>query len=820
MSASASPRRRPASASPSPRPRSASPRAHSPEQEDVPSRIESVRHVQELIKSLQLASLDNDNLSEEAVHALRHPDQRDPIPSLTTDSRLAYDMYLATCREADHVYTDVAAGIARASAQAAIDRASTSNDDSSGDDSSELPDPIFEPLPSLYNMRKQIETLTCVSAVEDDMCPKGCLAYVGPYAELDACPSCSEPRYFPSGGGRSRKRIPRQRMTTVPLGPQIAALRRSSEGSKRLQYRMKKTAEVLERRDNVRTPEDRKNLVYDDIFSGDDFVELHRRLSLTESDITVGFAIDGAQLYDSKKSDTWIGIWIIYDLDPVHRYKRKHVLPALVVPGPEKPKDMDSFTYRAFHHLSALQRENGGLGVRMQDALLGEILCRIILLLLMADAVGLVELDGRVGHHGGKGCRLGCPMKSRHKANSGHYYPAHLLPLNFTVQGCSHPDILPRDVKNPDPSIYDINLASILASTSQRDYERRRLEAGLVKPSMSSGLERRFMFRLSLQFSLDLMHLFMLNGGDLWIPLWRATIPHGDDDPPPAWPWHLPHEDWITHGAAVGDTTRYFPSSFHRPPRNPAEKVNTNYKATEWYLYLYGLGPSFFRVFLPKVYWQNFCRLVYGVRIMVQRRLTYSQISDAQTSLILFVEEYEHLYYQRRVDRMHFCRPWLHTLLHVASEALRVGPGCYITQFTNERVIGYLGQSIRQPSNPHRNLAKIAEREAQINALKITYPELEIKKPVNRASQNVGHGYIFLPPRMKTKQRIVGDVGVFLETEYGPEGSEVRCWGKVLLPNGQKLRSLFAESRSTREDQRVGRIAKVYSIARLLLYGR
>ncbi|KIK07040.1 hypothetical protein K443DRAFT_25755, partial [Laccaria amethystina LaAM-08-1] len=100
-------------------------------------------------------------------------------------------------------------------------------------------------------------------------------------------------------------------------------------------------------------------------------------------------------------------------------YKKKCVLPAVVVPGPNKPKNPDSFLFQSFHHVSALQRENNGVGLHVWDGLKEETVnSRVIVILNTANAVALTELDGRVGHHGAQGCRLGCDMKGRHKPSS------------------------------------------------------------------------------------------------------------------------------------------------------------------------------------------------------------------------------------------------------------------------------------------------------------------------------------------------------------------------------------------------------------------
>lgn len=155
-------------------------------------------------------------------------------------------------------------------------------------------------------------------------------------------------------------------MCTIPLGPQIQALQRSEHGATAVRYE-------------------------------DIILNLSERLALTSDDTTMIFSLDGAQLYQNKKSDTWIAIWIITDYDPKTRYRSKHVLPALIVPGPNKPKNIDSYLFRGFHHLSALQRENNGAGMRVWDALKRPtILSRIISLFGTADAIGLTEIDGLV----------------------------------------------------------------------------------------------------------------------------------------------------------------------------------------------------------------------------------------------------------------------------------------------------------------------------------------------------------------------------------------------------------------------------------------
>ncbi|KAM6492149.1 hypothetical protein JOM56_011873, partial [Amanita muscaria] len=153
-------------------------------------------------------------------------------------------------------------------------------------------------------------------------------------------------------------------------------------------------------------------------------------------------------------------------------------------------------------------------------------LARVFFILATADAVGLTELDGRVGHHGAQGCRMGCDMKGRHKPSSGHYCAAHLRP-NGSDQAANsnHPDYdFSRDPIGPSPHTYMEHLFKVAGSRDQADYERNRKLTGISKPSIISGLNPTLTLPVPRCFTVDLMHLLFINLGELLIPLWRGTL--------------------------------------------------------------------------------------------------------------------------------------------------------------------------------------------------------------------------------------------------------------------------------------------------------
>jgi hypothetical protein len=750
------------------------------------SRIENIKVTQAFIKEIHAATLDNGNLESAIINQLRNP-LEEPTDISDPDIQLSLKLYMAITNASDETYTTCRNAIL-----------------------GRYPDSC---ILSHHSVKKLVAEITGVVAVYDDMCINSCHAFTGPFSQLESCTVCGESRYNAAQLALTGKKVPCQQFCTILLGPQLQALRRSRMGATGMCYLDQKMKEVQEMLDGLQNDTD---IVYDDILSGSEMQELANRINITSDDTIISSSLDGAQLYQNKKSDTWLSIWILNNLSPSQRYKKKHILPGTIIPGPNKPKIIDSFIFRGMHHLSALQRENGGTGLPIWDALAAKtIQSRIIFALSMADAVGMAETDGRVGHHGAHGCRLGCPMKGRHKPHTGHYFAAHLRPNNYSIQDCNHPDIDIRNLGVLSCNDYQRDLFKVISSTDQQNYERNRKETGISKPTILSGLVSDLTLPVPRCFPLDLMHLLFINLGELLIPLWRGTLKCDSTDNVTSWDWaKLTGDAWQTHGKLVANATQFFPSSFHRPPRNPTEKISSGYKATEYFHYLFGLGPGFFRVVLPLKYWKNFCKLVRGVRILTQRRITGAQLRDAHSHLVQFVEEYENLYYQRRVDRLHFCRPCIHTLLHTCPEVARVGPGAYSTQFTMERTIGDLGQEIRQPSNPFTNLARRALRRSQVNALKSIHPELDptAVPHLPKFARDLGDGYVLLRPRDKNTVKIPDAVAEILREDCNTmNATKIRRWGRLRLPNGQIARSLWSEQRRTGQKIRVSRNVKVCS---------
>jgi hypothetical protein len=250
-----------------------------------------------------------------------------------------------------------------------------------------------------------------------------------------------------------------------------------------------------------------KLAVYDDTACSQELLDAWGDGCFKKTDITLQFSIDGAQLCCDQQSEAWVFIWVIHNLPPELRYKKTFVIPGAIIPGPNKPGDLDSFLFPSLYHVAALQRE----GLWVYDAHLDVVVPRAtpIILFGMADSLGSAAMSGMVGHSGRYGCRLYCDMPGRHRDGDTHYYLAMQLPHAYAVSGCCHADVSVNDlVKYREDLLwkYTQNIKELLDSESEKVFKERCLDFGLCKQTLFSGLPVLVLLVPSI-FTMDIMHL-------------------------------------------------------------------------------------------------------------------------------------------------------------------------------------------------------------------------------------------------------------------------------------------------------------------------
>jgi hypothetical protein len=241
------------------------------------------------------------------------------------------------------------------------------------------------------------------------------------------------------------------------------------------------------------------------------------------------------------------------------------------------------------------------------------------------------------------------------------------------------------------------------------------------------------------------------------------------------------------------------------------------YKAWEYLYYLYGEGPGVFFNVLPQPYYSHFCKLVRGIRIIYQRRISREQLDLAHKLLLEWCVEFEHLYCQRKPERLHFVRQCVHSLTHLARETHRLGPLSLSAQWTMERVIGVLGSRLWQPSNPFANLAAQAQKMAHTNAMVAMWPSFEKTPSDPRGSVRLGNGYLLLGPREDSGPHYISPaeetaLDIFCASRQNGEDVDRRSvhrWGRLRLPTEQTARSRWKETERCSNMARTDRNVKV-----------
>ena len=180
------------------------------------SHIAQFQTALDFIEELKGATLENSGLDNASIKRLCNlpqgsPDVDDP------DFHLSLDVYLAVSNASQQMYT-------------AVRNAILHRDPSCG-------------MLSYAQITRHVAELSCVILIVHDMCKNSCVAYTGPFSDLNDCPECHEPWYEKSAAGL---RVPRQQFHTIPIGPGLQALRWNLESAESFNYLGRRVEEILQ----------------------------------------------------------------------------------------------------------------------------------------------------------------------------------------------------------------------------------------------------------------------------------------------------------------------------------------------------------------------------------------------------------------------------------------------------------------------------------------------------------------------------------------------------------------------------------------------
>ena len=85
---------------------------------------------------------------------------------------------------------------------------------------------------------------------------------------------------------------------------------------------------------------------------------LQRGFFKDERDIALSGTCDGYQIFKQKTDDCWLFLLINNNLDPFLRVKKENLLIPFLIPGPNQPKDFNTFLRPFINEMKELESKN------------------------------------------------------------------------------------------------------------------------------------------------------------------------------------------------------------------------------------------------------------------------------------------------------------------------------------------------------------------------------------------------------------------------------------------------------------------------------
>jgi hypothetical protein len=477
-------------------------------------------------------------------------------------------------------------------------------------------------IPSLKVTKARVEFLAAYRPVSYDCCVNSCLCYVGPHEMKQICPYCKEPRK--NGSGRARKSF-----TYSPITPRLKAFFKNPEMITQMQYR----ADFVHDQSIVK-----------DIFDGETYQHLkeknvsiggvsqpHKFFS-DERDIALGLSLDGFCPFKRRNQTCWPLILFNYNLPPDIRFLLHNILCVGVIPGPQKPKDADSFIYPLVIELLDFLG-----GIATFDVERNELFALHAYLIVTFGDIPAISMIMRMkGHNAIFPCRM-CLIKGVRvpdTRNTSHYVP---------LYRANHPDV-EEEVPVYDPA--DLPLRTHKQFLDQARHvqfapssaeEQRRAKACGIKGIPVLSLLPSLFFPQSFPF--DFMHLIWENLLPNLVLLWTGKFKGLDEGRES---YELGAGVWEAIGEATKASGSTIPAAYAtaRPP-NVAEETSAC-TADSWSFWALYLGPVLLKGrFQKAIYYKHFVELIKLLRLCLQFEISEEECLEIRDGFRDWVKNFE-----------------------------------------------------------------------------------------------------------------------------------------------------------------------------------
>src|ERR1700733_177505 len=486
-----------------------------------------------------------------------------------------------------------------------------------------------EPVPLAKVCRTRLQVLSGFKPVRYDCCINSCCCFAGEHKDCMNCPYWGQDRYLID---RSGKKKARKDFNYLPLIPRLVAMQTNSTKAVELRYRAFEHTHTPNKTTDVFDSHIYRRLLGKKVMINGTFAS-HEYFS-DPRDIALGLSTDGFCPFRRRKATVWPLLLFNYTPPPETRFHKGNKLDLGTIPGPNKPKDFDSFAWPVFEELMRLQH-----GIRAFDVLADEFfLLRAYLLLVFGDMPAMSMVMRMTGHNGFSPCRM-CNILGVRIPNSTNtiYY----VPLDRS----RHPTVAESESAI---AVYDAaklplrteevmlrQASEVRDASSKTEKVRLSRRCGIKGVSILSYLKS---LSFPLSFPFDFMHLIWENLIPNLILFWTGEFKGLDEG---VEEYQLQPKVWQAISAATAASGSTIPSAFGARLPNPTTR-RSSYSAEAWSFWALYVGPVLLRRrFRKQRYYAHFIRLVKLLQMCLQFEITTEEIKTIRDGFITWVKDYE-----------------------------------------------------------------------------------------------------------------------------------------------------------------------------------
>jgi hypothetical protein len=432
---------------------------------------------------------------------------------------------------------------------------------------------LKDPVPTVKVCRSWLQALSGFRPVRYDCCINSCWCFAGDHRDRTNCPYCGQDRWVINHRGRKKSQ---KVLNYLPFIPRLVAMQANPIKATEMRYQAFEHAPTPGKVTDVFDSHVYRRLLGKKVIINGKLA-LHKYFS-DPHDVALGLSTDGFCPFWWRQATAWPLLLFNYNLPPEMRFHKDNKLDLGTIPGPNKPKDFDSFAWPTFEEFVHLQH-----GVRAFDALTDEFfLLRTYLFLVFGNIPAMSMVMHMTGHNGFSPCCM-CKILSVQIPDSTNNTYYVLLDRSL------HPDVAESESA---PTIYDaVNLplrtedemlgqARAVQDASSKTQKSRLSKAyGIKGVSLLSNLKS---LSFPLSFPYNFMHLIWENLIPNLILLWTGGFKGLDKGVGEH--QFLPNI-WESIAAATAAAGSIIPSAFGAQPPNPATQRSL-YSAEAWSIWM------------------------------------------------------------------------------------------------------------------------------------------------------------------------------------------------------------------------------------------